>query len=232
MLHKDDLSYILDSSLDKETVSGKLEHVIAFAAFLFTGKKLRKETVGNYLSGVKHTLASYGKNVEFFSNIAVTKILAGMHLRDVAGGKTPDQKKPFPLEMTRFMIEVLLRQDTMAKRLVRVAALMAYFMLLRQSEYIYSPNEGSHALLARNVEFKFLQRNEFVSASQVRGEAYEQVESVRITLPHCKNDPFHRGNSLWYEARKVRAGEYDIVSELFQWSKVARFASEDVFTSI
>jgi hypothetical protein len=93
MLHKDDMSYILDSRLYKETVSGKLEHIIAFAAFLFTEKKLRKETVRNYLlSGVKHTLTSYGKNVEFFSNIAVTKILAGMHLTDVASGS----EKAFP----------------------------------------------------------------------------------------------------------------------------------------
>jgi hypothetical protein len=152
-----------------------------------------------------------------------------MHLTDVAAGKQPDQKKPFPLEMTRFMIEVILREDTMMNRLVRVAALMAYFLLLRQSEYIYTTGESSHALLAKNIEFRM--NGKFVPAHLITTEEFGHVESVRITLPHCKNDPFHRGNSFWYEARSVQAGQYDIVFEMFQWTKVAKFTSEDVFTS-
>jgi hypothetical protein len=33
--------------------------------------------------------------------MAVSKVLAGMLLSDVASGKVSDQKTPFPLQMTR-----------------------------------------------------------------------------------------------------------------------------------
>jgi hypothetical protein len=65
----------------------------------------------------------------------------------------------------------------------------------------------------------------------VKAEVFSNVESVRVTLPHCKNDPFNRGNQSWYEAGKAGAGEFDIVWELFHWSKIANFLAEDVFTS-
>jgi hypothetical protein len=176
-------------------------------------------------------MASHGYSVEFFSNIAVTKILAGMKLTDVAGGKTPDQKKPFPLEMTRFLIEVLLKADTMNNRMIRVAALMAYFLLLRQSEYIYSAGDNDHALRAQHIEFKLRAGSRFITADKVATVIYSEVEAVRVTLPHCKNDPFHRGNQFWYEVGSVQKGKYDIVFEMFQWAKVAGFRADDVFTS-
>jgi hypothetical protein len=49
-------------------------------------------------------LIIYGQNVDYFNNLAVTKILAGMHLFDAVAGKQPDEKKLFPLEMTRYII--------------------------------------------------------------------------------------------------------------------------------
>ena len=112
---------------------------------------MKNETVGNYLSGVKHMLSINGQNVDYFSNLPVTKILAGMHLLDAVAGKQPDQKKPFPLEMTRYMVDVLLRMDTIWNKMMRVAALMAYFLLLRQSEYIWQNSKSDHALRVRHA---------------------------------------------------------------------------------
>ena len=50
-------------------------------------------------------------------------------------------------------------------------------------------------------------------------------------MPHCKNDPFRRGNQFWYEAGLAIPGEFDIVLEIFQWIKIANLMSKDVFTS-
>ena len=99
----------------------KVELLIAFAAYLFSDCRMKKENVGNYFSG------------NDFNNLAVKKILAGMHLLDAVAGKQPDQKKPFPL-------------DTVWNKMMRVAALMAYFLLLRQSEYIWQDSQSDHAL--------------------------------------------------------------------------------------
>jgi hypothetical protein len=119
----------------------------------------------------------------------------------------------------------------MQNKLVRVATLMAYFMLLRQSEYIYSARENDHAVKAKHVEFKLFKQMDFVEASGVAEVSYAEVESVRITLPHCKNDVLRRGNPFWYESGSAEANEFYLVREMFNWSRVARFMSEDVFTS-
>jgi hypothetical protein len=168
--------------------------------YLHVDCKFKKETVGNYLSAIKYYLISFGNDVAFFNSIAVTKILTGMHLTDVATGVLPDQKKPFPLQMTRYLIDVLLNNDDMKHRVIRVGVLMAYFLLLRQSEYIYKSAEVSHAIQACNVEFMHVSKKVFSKSHEVALWTYEDVESVRVSLPHCKNDPFRRGNQFWYEA--------------------------------
>jgi hypothetical protein len=221
----------IDECLRFASSEAKLEHIIAFAAYLHVDCKFKKETVGNYLSAIKFYLVSYGVNVEFFSNVAVSKILTGMHLTDVAAGVLPDQKKPFPLQMTRHLVDVILSASDMKHKVVRVAALMAYFLLLRQSEYIFKANESNHALKVCNIEFMHAVRKVFVRSNEVSNWMYSEVESVRVTLPHCKNDPFRRGNQFWYEAHKAGDKEFDIVAEMFQWAKVANSQADDVFTS-
>jgi hypothetical protein len=231
IFHADDNRTVLDEFLKCESSEGKLEHIIAFAAYLHLDCKFKKPTVGNYLSAIKYFLVSSGCNVDFFSNIAVSKILTGMHLVDSAKGILPDQKKPFPLQMTRYLVDVILDNTQMKHKVIRVAVLMAYFLLLRQSEYIYKPTESNHALKAHNVEFMHIKDKNFYMSHLVSQWNYSDVESVRITLPHCKNDPFRRGNQFWYEAHKALEGEFDIVKEMFQWAIAAQSLTDDVFTS-
>jgi hypothetical protein len=116
----------------------------------------------------------------------------------------PDQKKPLPLQMTRYLVDVLLSKTDMKHKVIRVAALMAYFLLLRQSEYIYKSHESNHSITASNVEFMHASGKVFWKSYEVKNWQYADVESVRISLPHCKNDPFRRGNQFWYEAHKAK----------------------------
>jgi hypothetical protein len=152
-----------------------------------------------------------------------------MHLCDVKDGRLPDQKKPFPLQMTRFLVDRLAGLADMKSKMLRIAALMAYFMLLRQSEYIYSTKENNHAIQSEHVEFMFINVNEFIPSYEIRDRRFVDVESVRITLPHCKNDPFHRGNQFWYEAGNVSVGQFDIVQEIFVWAQLAGLRRNDAF---
>jgi hypothetical protein len=108
---------------------------------------------------------------------------------------------------------------------------MAYFLLLRQSEYIYKSHESNHAIKANDIEFMHVTGKVFSKSYEVENWQYSDVESVKISLPHCKNDPFRRGNQFWYEAHKAKADEFDIVAEMFQWAKLAKSLPEDVFTS-
>ena len=131
--------------------------------------------------------------------------------------------------MTRFLVDKLANVLDLKSKMLRVAALMAYFMLLRQSEYIYSAKENNHAIRAENVEFKFVLNDNFIPSFEVRNMRFENVESVRITLPHCKNDPFHRGNQFWYETGNVSVGQFDIVWEIFNWAQLANLRRFDAF---
>jgi hypothetical protein len=139
--------------------------------------------------------------IYFVNNLAISKVLSGMHLCDVKdAGRLPDQKKPFPLQMTRFLVDRLAGLADMNSKMLRIAALMAYFMLLRQSEYIYSNN---YVIQSEHVELMFININEFIPSYEIRDRRFVDVESVRITLPHCKNDPFNRGNQFWYYEANV-----------------------------
>jgi hypothetical protein len=231
IFHAENTTGRTDEFLKLQSADGKLEHIIAFAAYLHVDCKFKKETVGNYLSAIKYYLISFGNDVAFFSNIAVTRILTGMHLTDVAKGVLPDQKKPFPLQMTRYLVDVLLTRNDMKHRVIRVGVLMAYFLLLRQSEYVYKSTEMNHAIRACDVEFMHVSGQVFWKSYEVALWKYADVESVKVSLPHCKNDPFRRGNQFWYEAHKAKQGEFDIVAEMFEWAQLANSLSDDVFTS-
>ena len=83
--------------------------------------------------------------------------------------------------------------------------------LLRQSGYIWQDFRSDHALSVKHVEFKLRARDVFVDASAISHISFSEIESVKITLPHYKNDPFRSGNQFCYEVGNVAGGEFDIV---------------------
>jgi hypothetical protein len=111
---------------------------------------------------------------------------------------------------------------------------MAYFFLLRQSEYIYQAQANSHAILSSDVEFR-LTNDAFVKSHDIANVPYDSVNLVKVTLRHCKNDPFRQGNSFWCAKSTVVGQEtksFDLVREMFVFAAQANSKPEDVFTSI
>jgi hypothetical protein len=60
IFHLDNVLNGLDEFLQLQSESSKLEHIIAFAAYLHLDCSFKKETVGNYLSAIKYYLVSHG----------------------------------------------------------------------------------------------------------------------------------------------------------------------------
>jgi hypothetical protein len=211
--------------------SEKIRTVLAFLAFLYFEKELSRSTIQNYVSGIRFHIELSGAKTSCFDEIVVKKFGRGAALRDAELGRYRDKKRPIPLALIWHIVNNMLDRTKPADAPYRIAVMIAYFFLLRQSEYIYQRREGSHAIRACDVEFRTT-NGQFVQSQMLQKTSLDSVNLVKITLRHCKNDPFRQGNSFWCERCSVdKSNHFDLVRELFVFSMQANLSSTDVFTS-
>jgi len=210
----------------------KLDIVLAFLAFLHTGsKKLKQSTIANTLSGVKFTFQLNRGDASCFEDVLVGKMMRSLQLKDAKDGITVHKKRPIPLEMTLRMLTKVLKTDAKNDEVARVAILMAYYCMLRQSEYIFQSGDQNHAIQAQDVDFHMAATDLFVSATAPFTVSYDEIDAVRISLRSCKNDPFRQGNVFWFHKQNMMDRNLDIVAHMHAWARRANLSSTDVFTS-
>jgi hypothetical protein len=208
----------------------RVQILLSFLAFLYVEKNLEKTTIANYVSGIKYHIQLAGGRTGFFEEIVIKRFNRSAALKDAEIGRTREKKRPIPLTLIMYMLTELLDQTKMQDAPYRIAILVAYFFLLRQSEYIYQSRAGAHAIHASDVEFR-LSDGSFVPSDKVQHLSYAEVDLVKVTLRHCKNDPFRQGNSFWC-GKQESTSSIDLVREMFTFAQRARSLGSDVFTSI
>jgi hypothetical protein len=209
----------------------KIRTVLAFLAFLYFEKELGKSTIQNYVSGIRFHIELSGEKTNCFDEVVIKKFGRGAALRDAELGRYRDKKRPIPLALIWHIVNNMLDRTNPDDAPYRIAVMIAYFFLLRQSEYIFQRREGSHAIRACDVEFRTT-TGQFVQSHLLQKINLEDVNLVKITLRHCKNDPFRQGNSFWCERCSVdKSNHFDLVRELFVFSTQANLLGTDVYTS-
>jgi hypothetical protein len=208
--------------------------LLSFLAFLYVERNLEKTTISNYVSGIKYHIQLAGGHTGFFDEIVIKKRFSrSAALKDAEIGRTREKKRPIPfLVLIMYMLKKLLDRSKAQDAPYRIIAiLVAYFFLLRQSEYIYQARVGAHVILASDVEFR-LSDGSFLSSDKIQHLSYEEVDLVKVTLRHCKNDPFRQqGNSFWC-GKQDSTASIELVREMFTFAQQARSHGSDVFTSI
>jgi hypothetical protein len=136
--------------------------------------------------------------------------------------------------MIRSLLETQLDPLRLTDRPYRISVLMAYFFLLRQSEYIYSTKSNDHALRTDDIEYRVASSGVLIPSFRLASSRIplSLFDLVKVTLRHCKNDPFRQGNSFWCLRSPHRPGQVDLVNEMLNFSMISNSLSGDVFTSI
>jgi len=228
LLHKD---FHTDYYLSGLSEPLQVKCVLAFLAHLYFDQGLSPSTIGNYLSGIRYSFQTLSASHAFFDQIATQRFMKGALLNDAVLGVHRDKKSPIPLSMIKEIDKKFLKDNTVEDAPYRVAIFMAYFFLLRQSEYIYHNTSNDHALRVEDVEYR-MDDGVFVQSHKLRSSKYgiKHVNLVKITLRHCKNDPFRLGNSFWFDRMEDEDG-FDFVKELAKFSYQSHCQDGDVFTS-
>ena len=203
---------------------------LSFMAYLYYEKGSRAVTIGNYMSAIRTQFVLATQDVAFLDGEKIKRFRRAVQLEEGKLGIQQDKKKPLPLELLKEIVNEVLDKESMTDRPYRVAMLMAYFFLLRQSEYIYSPRENDHAVRVTDVQFR-VSTGQLISSHLLRKSGFSvgEVDLVKITLRHCKNDPFRQGNSFWVS--RERDNSMDFVQELADFAWSANSKEGDVFTS-
>ena len=212
----------------------RISCVQSFLACMYFDDGLSPSTIGNYLSAIRFYFGQQKQDDSCFDPENVARFMRGIALQEAAMGVQHDKKRPIPLSMIQSLIDNELVASNVFDAPYRIAVLLAYFFLLRQSEYIYSVTESNHAIRVQDVEFRVRSTGILIQSHQLRSSPFRNndIDLVKVTLRHCKNDPFRQGNSFWRERSAVTAGEVDLLTELVSFSLMARSITDDVFTSI
>jgi integrase len=203
---------------------------LSFMAYLYYEKGSRAVTIGNYMSAIRTQFVLMTQDVAFLDGEKIKRFRRAVQLEEGKLGIQQDKKKPLPFELLKEIVNEVLDKRNMGDQPYRIAVLMAYFFLLRQSEYIYSPRENDHAIRVSDVQFR-VSTGQLIASHLLResGFSIDEVDLVKITLRHCKNDPFRQGNSFWVS--RERDNNMDFVKELAEFAWSANCREGDVFTS-
>ena len=206
----------------------------SFLACMYFDDGLSPATIGNYLSAIRFHFERHHHDDSFLHPDNIARFMRGILLQEAAIGVQHDKKRPFPLSMIQSLIDNELIQNDLKDHPYRIAVILAYFFLLRQSEYIYSKSASNHAIRVQDVEFRVRSTGALIQSHQLSATSYRNpdIDLVKVTLRHCKNDPFRQGNSFWRERSSVADGEIDLVTEMVSFALLARSRTDDVFTSV
>jgi hypothetical protein len=222
-----------DEYLSGMTLSEKSAIGLAFMSFLYYDKGLSPSTISNYMSAIRFQFQVMMEQMPWEEDFAGKRFMRGALLNDAALGIQRDKKRPIPLSMILHIVNVKLDKSTIEDAPCRIAVLIAYFFLLRQSEYIYQKQSNDHAIRVSDVEFRIRGKGVFIQSHLLRTSGYHirDIDLVKVTLRHCKNDPFRQGNSFWCEREFSKNGSIDLVREMAEFSWSANCISGDVYTS-
>lgn len=212
------------------------------AAFIFHSFKnlhLKASTVIGSLSGIRHYFRTRFCDQRVFEDYSVrgAKTAITLEERKDEEWQPCDKKLPFTLGMVITLVNHVKDKD-MRFKMLGVAIQLAFFCLLRQSEYVPNQisikNKSDHAMKASDVEFEILDHGGvntlWYDASQVTTNMWPQVKTVKFTLRSAKNDAMRTGSVFWFTNFPKRIG-INIVKVAFDWAILARLTPEAYFMS-
>jgi hypothetical protein len=149
-----------------------------------------------------------------------------------------EKKLPMSVDVIVELVNHYKDTNDIRKHMATVATQLAFFYLLRQSEYIYTKPSAKrpradHALRAEDVTFEvdtLKAGRVWYESWQVTPQMWSQVKLVRFNLRSAKNDSDRTGSVFW-SRNQHDTGGINIVKVAFDWAIRARLSRGCIFMS-
>jgi hypothetical protein len=191
------------------------------------------------LSGIRHFFKQGYADITIFEHPALVgaKSAVAMSQRVQRYGKDKS-KLPLTMDMVLECLVHLASKKSIKSTMIGVAVVLAFFCLLRSSEYLFLPKMEKlgrgHALRTDDVEWLCNGTDGMtmlVPSYLAHTIDLKSVIAVKITLHSAKNDKHQVGHVLFYERLGKDEVMLDFVGFLFEWACKARSRSGDLFIS-
>jgi hypothetical protein len=228
------------------TLRQQVDVIVQYICYAVKELKLRPSTVNGSLSGIAHYFRSNYQLIDVFTHPSVRaqKTSWAIDERLNSSYDVVHKKQPLTLDMIDNIVDqAAFNRDNMVDTMIGVAATLAFFCLLRVSEYVpgYTKIEldedgyRCHAITARDVLFEVAsltgEESEFVPSHKVTADMWPRVITVKITLRSMKNDQSRVGSAFWFSNLPEINDTTNIVRVLFEWAVRARLGPKSYFMS-
>ncbi len=232
---------------DMLPMRAQVETCAAFCHYAVTELHHQPGTIISALAGIRHWFRTNGMALDVFSNPSLLAAKTGLALAqrrcDVdseISRSTRDKKRMYPatLDMVEHIVSLNNgRNAQMKQRMIATATQLAFFCLLRVSEYVpyYKQEERElrcHAMQGKDVEFELFKDGvtSTVKAERVTKDMWPFVTLVRFELRHSKNDKMRVGSVFWFRNLPEAAG-INIVRAVFDWICLSKPTAESYLMS-
>jgi len=216
--------------------SYQVTELLSFVAFLHGEQNVAHNTVGVYLSGVRHWFKQmFTKYDQCFEDPIICQARSSLHYLAVTNKELAADKKtlPFTCDMVVYASEVFLKKGPQSMRNagIFVALVIAFCCLMRSCEiFITASNhylrgqDVVYGVMIGGVETKIFPRDAW---------KYElsACRNVTITVHSAKNDWEGEEHRMFFSVNDLDAGSYgfDLVKVMFSWSRESRTRNDDAF---
>ena len=147
---------------------------------------------------------------------------------------SPRRALPLTLRMLEHTVTAYSQERSDRSRwLVAVALTLAFFCMLRPSEYCRT-RCNDHVLRADHVLFECRlapHHTEFRGAHELQDIQLEQILLIKFMVTSAKNISFHVGASMWFSAASANPNCINLCTTMFLWAKQANLQPNDFFLS-
>ena len=212
--------------------------LMMFTHYLVRDLNLSAETVVGHLSGLGFHFRSAGCDTAPLTSKRALACRRAL-FKDPAAFRAHTRQA---LPATFSMVESIVRhfdRPALRKRIIAVAAALAFCCLLRASEYCQTsnaPDADTHILRASHVLFELRQSHvhngppTFVPAHELPAHAtFADCVSIKIVFATAKNISLRASKSLCFSAKTTP--RLNLAALLFNWARDARLSANDPFLS-
>jgi hypothetical protein len=226
--------YLIDAPIRLQVTT-----VASFMHFAWKVLGLKASTIISSLSGIRHQFRTNLLSLDVFEHASVRACKTALTLeeRSAEGAVAVNRRHPVTVDMLHWIVQRCLMSGHTLDAMVGAGILLAFFCLLRTSEYV--PNRRSvmenacHALKASDVWFELIDKDGnrvMVESYLVIAEMWDNVSLVKFVLRSAKNDKLRVGSTFWFKNEPSENG-VNVVEIIFTWVCRANLAPTDFLFS-
>lgn len=204
-------------------------------AFLASCRDPEKAVIPNtafaYLSAVRKFLEENGIDTKFFES---SQYIRNTKMGMVNAYRVESNSDARDSERLAITIDTIVGFDAhtreqlgskygLAQLAVHTAQILGYTTLSRVSEYLQTPGEAEHLLLAESIMFE-THSKQLIPSTEIDNISWSEIQGCVVDILSAKNDKKHKGNRLHFGLADLADPNqaYCITKTLWKYAKAVR----------